>query len=227
MTQISRKTLTALSALTVATGLVDAVTVLGMGVFAANMTGNIVFLGFSLGGAPGYSVFGSLAALVGFLAGAWIGGFLVSDQATSRQAARALGLQALLMGASAVLAWFVGAGMTATDGWGAWSVLGVLGIALGLQNVVALKSPVADMKTTVMTLTVASLAADLARGKNAQAGLRIYSVILLLAGALAGTLLFFAAGLAWTISLSALAVAIAAILAFRTGTGEQTSDTTE
>jgi uncharacterized membrane protein YoaK (UPF0700 family) len=227
MNSSSRLTLTALSALTLSTGLVDAITVLGMGVFAANMTGNIVFLGFSLGGAPGYSVFGSLAALVGFLLGAWIGGFIVSDKPSPGAAGRALGLQAALMGASALVAWFVGIGMTATDGWGAWAVLAVLGIAMGLQNVVALKSPVADMKTTVMTLTVASLAADFARGKNATAGLRIYSVVLLLLGALGGTLLFYAAGLAWTILAAAVAVAIAAILTSRTGTGDRAPDTTQ
>jgi uncharacterized membrane protein YoaK (UPF0700 family) len=224
MNPSSRKTLTALSALTLATGLVDAVTVLGMGVFAANMTGNIVFLGFSLGGAPGYSVIGSLAALVGFLLGAWIGGFIVTDQPSPRATGRALGLQAVLMGASALVAWLAGAG---SEGWAAWAVLAVLGVAMGLQNVVALKSPVADMKTTVMTLTVASLAADFARGKNSKAGLRIYSVVLLLLGALGGTLLFHAAGLAWTILAAAAAVAIAAILTSRTGTGDRAPDTSQ
>jgi uncharacterized membrane protein YoaK (UPF0700 family) len=39
--------------LTVTTGLVDAVSVLGLGrVFTANMTGNIVFLGFTAAGVP-------------------------------------------------------------------------------------------------------------------------------------------------------------------------------
>jgi uncharacterized membrane protein YoaK (UPF0700 family) len=41
--------LSALALLTFATGLVDAASVLGLGhVFTANMTGNVVFLGFSL-----------------------------------------------------------------------------------------------------------------------------------------------------------------------------------
>jgi hypothetical protein len=40
--------------LTVVTGLVDAVSYLGLGhVFVANMTGNVVFLGFALAGATG------------------------------------------------------------------------------------------------------------------------------------------------------------------------------
>ena len=51
--------------LTFGTGLVDAISILGLGrVFVANMTGNVVFIGFALAGAPGYSLWGSLVALV-------------------------------------------------------------------------------------------------------------------------------------------------------------------
>src|SRR2546429_2688514 len=61
--------------LTITTGLVDAVSCLGLGrVFTANMTGNIVFLGFALAGAPGLSVSRSSASLAAFLVGALLGG---------------------------------------------------------------------------------------------------------------------------------------------------------
>ena len=50
--------------LTVVTGVVDAVSILRLGrVFVANMTGNVVFSGFALVGAPGFSLSASLAAL--------------------------------------------------------------------------------------------------------------------------------------------------------------------
>src|ERR1700756_5793500 len=43
--------------LTVVTGIVDAVSILALGrVFVANMTGNVVFAGFAITGAPGFSV---------------------------------------------------------------------------------------------------------------------------------------------------------------------------
>src|SRR5579859_3544414 len=59
-----------LLALTTVTGLVDAVSILRLGrVFVANMTGNVVFTGFALTGAPGFSLSASLFALAGFLAG--------------------------------------------------------------------------------------------------------------------------------------------------------------
>jgi uncharacterized membrane protein YoaK (UPF0700 family) len=49
--------------LTVATGVVDAVSLLALGrVFIANMTGNVVFIGFALAGAPGFSLIASLLA---------------------------------------------------------------------------------------------------------------------------------------------------------------------
>src|SRR3979409_679576 len=66
-----------LLALTVVTGVVDAVSILRLGrVFVANMTGNVVFSGFALVGAPGFSLSASLAALAGFLVGALGGGWL-------------------------------------------------------------------------------------------------------------------------------------------------------
>jgi hypothetical protein len=61
-------------ALTVVTGLVDAVSVLRFGVFTANMTGNVFFLGFALARAQGFSIARSLTSLVAFLAVAAIGG---------------------------------------------------------------------------------------------------------------------------------------------------------
>src|SRR6478752_10738137 len=61
--------------LTVLTGVVDAVSILSLGrVFVANMTGNVVFVGFALAGAAGFSLAPSLSALGGFLVGAAVGG---------------------------------------------------------------------------------------------------------------------------------------------------------
>lgn len=57
--------------LTVVTGVVDAVSILRMDrVFVANMTGNVVFVGFGVAGASGFSPAASAVALAGFAAGA-------------------------------------------------------------------------------------------------------------------------------------------------------------
>src|SRR5205809_2711005 len=61
--------------LTVVTGLVDAFSYLVLGhVFVANMTGNVVFLGFALAGAKGFSIAASALAIASFGLGALIGG---------------------------------------------------------------------------------------------------------------------------------------------------------
>ncbi len=61
--------------LTFVSGLIDAISIISLGhVFVANMTGNIVFVGFAVAGAPGFSLRNSLFALAGFVVGAIIGG---------------------------------------------------------------------------------------------------------------------------------------------------------
>jgi uncharacterized membrane protein YoaK (UPF0700 family) len=65
--------------MTVVTGLVDAFSYLALGhVFVANMTGNVVFLGFAVAGAHGFSIAASLIALASFGVGSIIGGRIVA-----------------------------------------------------------------------------------------------------------------------------------------------------
>src|SRR5271169_4619505 len=66
--------------LTMVTGLVDAVSYLKLGhVFVANMTGNVVFLGFAVADAKDYANPACLVAIATFLAGALAGGRLGSN----------------------------------------------------------------------------------------------------------------------------------------------------
>jgi uncharacterized membrane protein YoaK (UPF0700 family) len=83
----SRRILTALFGLTFVTGIVDAVSFLGLGhVFTANMTGNVVFIGFALGGASDLSVLRSVVALLAFMAGGVAGGRIVKVQSLTAAA---------------------------------------------------------------------------------------------------------------------------------------------
>lgn len=69
--------LPALMTATGVSGVIDAVSYLGLGhVFTANMTGNVVILGFAAAGTPGFSTLGSLVSLAAFLVGAGIAGRL-------------------------------------------------------------------------------------------------------------------------------------------------------
>src|SRR5260370_9937524 len=66
--------------LTAVTGLVDAVSYLKLGhVFVANMTGNVVFLGFAVADAEDFSIPASLLAIAAFMAGALVGGRIGSS----------------------------------------------------------------------------------------------------------------------------------------------------
>src|ERR1700704_1277894 len=63
--------------LTMVTGMVDAVSYLKLGhVFVANMTGNVVFMGFAIADPQNFSIPASLVAVGAFLAGALAGGRL-------------------------------------------------------------------------------------------------------------------------------------------------------
>ncbi len=63
-----------LLSLTVLVGIVDATSILLAHVFVATMTGNVVFLGLALAGAPGFSVARSLLPIVAFAVGVVLGG---------------------------------------------------------------------------------------------------------------------------------------------------------
>src|SRR6201999_1143291 len=93
--------------LTLVTGLVDSFSYLLLGhVFVANMTGNVVFLGFALAGAPGFSIPASLAALASLVAGALRSGGVGSrfGHHRGRLLAFAGGLQIAFFAAAVVLA---------------------------------------------------------------------------------------------------------------------------
>jgi uncharacterized membrane protein YoaK (UPF0700 family) len=177
--------------LTLLTGLVDAFSYLVLGhVFVANMTGNVVFLGFALAGAPGFSIAASLVALASFWSGALVGGKVGSRLGKHRGRllhAAAL-IQAVFLAASVILAAL--AGNTMTEGF-RYPLIVVLGIAMGIQNATARKLAVPDLTTTVLTLTLTGTAADsaLAGGKGSLSGRRLIAVAAMLVGALIGAAL--------------------------------------
>jgi uncharacterized membrane protein YoaK (UPF0700 family) len=187
--------------LTVVTGVVDAVSILRLGrVFVANMTGNVVFSGFALVGAPGFSLSASLAALAGFLVGALGGGMLAGRLGRDRGLLLRAGTAAeliLVAGSLGLTAALPGA--AARDG-----IAALLALAMGIQNAVARRLAVPDLTTTVLTMTLTGIAADVRAQAHGLAVLRrrILAVAAMFAGAAGGALLVLHAGTAPALGLA-------------------------
>lgn len=177
--------------LTFTTGLVDAVSYLGLGrVFTANMTGNIVFLGFGIAGSGGLPVVAPLVSLGAFLVGAGAGGVLAARMADRhpRHFAWALGIEATLIAVAAIVAAAIDVQPNAFSGD---AVIALLALAMGLRNATIRQIAVPDLTTTVLTMTLTGLAADspVFGGTGKGSTRRTAAVFGMLTGALAGALL--------------------------------------
>jgi uncharacterized membrane protein YoaK (UPF0700 family) len=208
-----------LLSMTVVTGLVDAFSYLALGhVFVANMTGNVVFLAFALAGAPGFSIGASLAALVAFGCGAFLGGRLGAKHSEHRGRlhSSAAGIQSVFLAAAVVLA--AVSPTPVTSGY-RYALIVILGLSMGLQNAAVRKIAVPDLTTTVLTLTIVGLAADsrAAGGGGSQAGRRLLAVAAMLGGALIGAALVLHTRIWYPLLIAFAVVAAGAIAIYQLG----------
>ncbi|MFH9353613.1 YoaK family protein [Kitasatospora sp. NPDC017646] len=195
----------ALFGLTIVSGLIDAVSYLGLGhVFTANMTGNVVVIAFALAGAPGFSVTGSLTSLAAFLLGALLAGRLATRHAGTRRPAQlrtvfVLEVALYAVAAAVVFAW-------STEGSAQYVVIALLALAMGIRNGTVRGLGIPDLTTTVLTLTLTGLAADsrLAGGTAPRQRRKVLSVVTMLAGAAPGAVLVLHGQVAWALVASAV-----------------------
>ncbi len=161
MTDRDAPYLAGLFALTVATGVVDAVSYLALDhVFTGNMTGNVLFVGFGLAGSGSVPLLNNAIALAGFLAGAILAGRVVRGRthvtrlptahllllASTAAATLILGLVWLLLG-------------TPMGGW-LLGLTAVLAASMGMQAVAARGAGITDVTTVVITSTLVNFAMD-------------------------------------------------------------------
>ena len=203
--------------LTVTTGLVDAVSVLGLGrIFTANMTGNVVFLGFAVAGVPGFSVARAAVSLVGFLVGAIIGGRLGVAMAGGSRRRWLLTVAVVEAGLLFAAAWVaIGYDLdTATPVTGLYAMIVFTAVAMGLRNATVRRLAVPDLTTTVLTLTLTGIAADsaLAGGSNLRWGYRLASVVSIFAGAAIGAVLLSAGGLPLPLVVTGACIVLATVV---------------
>ncbi|UYY59979.1 YoaK family protein [Sphingomonas sp. S2-65] len=206
--------------LSATTGLVDAASVLGLGkVFTANMTGNIVFLGFAAVGTPGFKVAPFVVAIAAFMLGALIAGRVGTAHAS-------LPLRHWLIRAAiveTVLLW-IAAGIALVlhvpsqdPQWAVFAIIALTAVAMGFRNATVRQLKVPDLTTTVLTLTVTGIAADskLAGGAGANLGRRIGAIVSIFAGAAVGAVLVMHSGLAAPLALAGLMVLVGTLVCAR------------
>jgi uncharacterized membrane protein YoaK (UPF0700 family) len=167
------------------------VSYLGLGrVFTANMTGNVVLLGFGIAGSSGLPVVAPLVSLGSFLMGAVVGGSLARRMADrhAEMMSRGLGIEAALLAIAAIAAM---AGNVRPGTALGYALIVLLATAMGVRNAIVRRIGVPDLTTTVLTMTLTAVAAEsqLAGGSGKGSARRAAAVATMLLGAVVGALL--------------------------------------
>jgi uncharacterized membrane protein YoaK (UPF0700 family) len=206
-------------AMTLVTGLVDAFSYLVLGhVFVANMTGNVVFLGFAVAGAHGFSIGASLVALASFGAGSVVGGRLIARYGhhRGRHLAAATTFQAAFLAVAVVLA------IVSSDPPQSalrYALIVVLSMATGAQNATVRKLAVPDLTTTVLTMTVTGIGADsaLGGGQGSKSGRRLIAIAAMFLGALIGAVLVLHVRIVFPLALALAITMLVAVASYVAG----------
>jgi uncharacterized membrane protein YoaK (UPF0700 family) len=188
------------------------------GTLASAMTGNLALLGLYLGRGSFDDAIGSLAALLGFVAGAALATGLVHKRAKQTALTLLLPLEFFLLAAFALL-WFV-LPHRAT-GLHADILVALLAMGMGAQTILAKKINLANIPTVVFTSTLTNIVVGvtetLLRGEwrlGAETKLQMTTFALYFSGALcAGVFAYF--GFGFIVLLPLIPVAAAWLLHLR------------
>ena len=166
-----RLTVVALLLLTFATGLADSISILVLGhVFVANMTGNVIFLGFWLAPRTNIDLTAVVVALPTFVCTTILSGRLSRHfgDRTRRWITTVLATEIVVLVALSILA---GTGVLRYHDNTKLIMIGILAVTFGLQHSSARQFGIQELSTTVLTSTIVSLGLDsrLAGGTGARA----------------------------------------------------------
>ena len=183
-----RMTVAALLLLTFATGLADSISILVLGhVFVANMTGNVIFLGFWLAPKTSIDLTAVVVALPTFVCTTIVSGRLSRyfGERTRPWITTVLATELVLLVTLSILG---GTGVLHYHDSSKLIMIGVLAVTFGLQHSSARQFGIQELSTTVLTSTIVSLGLDsrLAGGTGARQKLRFSVVFTMCAGAFLG-----------------------------------------
>jgi len=195
-----------LLALTLVTGVIDAISLLTLGrVFVANMTGNVVVTGFAIAGVPEFSLVTSLVVLAAFLLGAAAGGYLIQRIEQRGTLLRTAALIEWVLLAVCLVMVLVRAPVVGSP----WTVTtaALAAVAMGVQNAVARRIAVPDLNTSVVSMSMTGLAADYTHSTRDAVLRRAAAVLSLLVGAVVGAVIVGTLGAAAAFGLILLLLA--------------------
>jgi len=183
-----RSTVAALLLLTFATGLADSLSILVLGhVFVANMTGNVIFLGFWLAPRTSIDLTAVAVALPTFVTTTILSGRLSRHFGIRTRAwiTTVLTTEIVLLVTLSILA---GAGVLHYHDNTKLIIIGFLAVTFGLQHSSARQFGIPELSTTVLTSTIVSLGIDsrLSGGPGERQKLRFTVVFTMCAGAFLG-----------------------------------------
>lgn len=183
-----RSTVAALLLLTFATGLADSLSILVLGhVFVANMTGNVIFLGFWLAPRTSIDLTAVAVALPTFVTTTILSGRLSRyfGIRTRPWITTVLATEIVLLVTLSILA---GAGVLHYHDNTKLIMIGFLAVTFGLQHSSARQFGIQELSTTVLTSTIVSLGLDsrLSGGTGERQKLRFTVVFTMCAGAFLG-----------------------------------------
>jgi uncharacterized membrane protein YoaK (UPF0700 family) len=209
-----------LNALAVSSGAVDAISFLALGkVFSAFMTGNIAFLGLRVAGAPAPGLVSIVVSMAAFAVGVYVSTRIVKPSEGSgmwcQEVTVALGAS-LIAHAAFLAVWFASTGQPSIDV--AHVLLGLWGVAMGMQSAAVRTLHVDGVFTTAATATIIFLVGDLTNwSATVEERRRLAGVLVsLFVGASAGGLLLvrahiYAPVLPFVITLGVVATAATAL----------------
>jgi uncharacterized membrane protein YoaK (UPF0700 family) len=173
---------------TASTGMIDAICVLHLGVFAAYMTGTIILVGLQFAGAGKTAPAGGLIALACFALGAILGGRLTRRvKPRNRLLAESLIVVAVLVSLASLVTAIGGIADTAPR----YTTIVLLATGMGIQVAATRHRAIPDMTMPAATMVIHGLAYDSPiAGGGAERYLRRFGVVIaLMAGAACGAVI--------------------------------------
>ena len=168
------------------------------------------------GGAADISAALSLVAIGAFMLGALAGGRLGLNMGGHR--GRLLAVSSCVQAVAVGGAFLVSLALFGVrDGIAGYALVLLLAFAMGLQTATARRLGVADLTTSVLTLTVTGLAADShpAGGKHPNTVRRLAGIAAMAVGAFVGTVLIFRVSLSAALALALALLVLNAMAGYR------------